>query len=60
MSSSTPSDDSKIELLESSNIERRQYSSPGNLTTFNVEYGLMEALLRGMKSGFLKAAEVSY
>ena len=30
---------------------------PGNLTTFNIQHGFAEALLRGMRSSFLKDAD---
>jgi V-type H+-transporting ATPase subunit d len=48
--------DNKRELFESQNIVRHE-GPIGGLLTFNCEYGFLEAVLRGFKSGFLKDAE---
>lgn len=50
-------EDTKRDLLEAGNVVRDD-SSIGGLTTFNAEYGYLEAMLRGFKSGFLKSFEV--
>jgi len=42
-------------LVESSLI--RRYGSHGSLMSFNAEYGYLEALVRGYKSGFIKENE---
>lgn len=49
-------DDTKRDILESGNVTRDD-SSVGGLTTFNLEYGYLEAMVRGFKSGFLKSYE---
>lgn len=44
------------DVLEASSMERYAYPT-GGLTTFNVEYGFLEAIVRGFRSGFLKSFE---
>ena len=51
-------DEAKRDIMEASNVVRDE-SSIGGLTTFNIEHGYLEAMLRGFKSGFLKSYEVS-
>lgn len=51
-------EDTKRDMLEASNVTRDQ-GSVGGLASFNAEYGYLEAMLRGFKSGFLKSYEVS-
>jgi hypothetical protein len=48
--------DSKRDLFDSMNAIR-DARPVGGLTTFNIEFGYVEALLRGLRSGFLKANE---
>lgn len=50
-------DEAKRDIMEASNVVRDD-SSIGGLTTFNIEHGYLEAMLRGFKSGFLKSFEV--
>lgn len=57
MSSSLVSEDTKRDILESSNVIRED-AGVGGLASFNAEYGYLEAMLRGFKSGFLKSFEV--
>jgi len=53
MSSET---DNKREIFEAQNVVRRE-GPIGGLLTFNAEYGFLEAVLRGFKSGFLRDNE---
>jgi len=53
MSSET---ENKRELFESQNLVRKE-GPIGGLLTFNAEYGFLEAVLRGFKSGFLRDNE---
>jgi V-type H+-transporting ATPase subunit d len=48
--------ENKRELYESQNIVRRE-GPIGGLLTFNAEFGYLEAVLRGFKSGFLRDNE---
>src|SRR5690242_2107452 len=52
-------EESKREMIESGNLNRDEYNPIGGLTSFNAEYGYLEAIVRGFKSGFLKSFEVS-
>lgn len=49
-------DEAKRDVLESL-WWVRQEGPIGGLTTFNAEYGYIEAILRGFRSGFLKSYE---
>ena len=57
MTEQRSTEDNKRELLEANNVERN--TNVGGYTTFNIEYGYIEAMLRGFRSGFLKAFEVN-
>jgi len=50
------SDDDRREAHEASEQQRRE-GAIGGLTTFNIEHGYVEALLRGFRSAFLKSVE---
>lgn len=50
-------EEAKRDIMEASNVIRDERSI-GGLTTFNIEHGYLEAMLRGFKSGFLKSYEV--
>jgi hypothetical protein len=54
---SSLAEDTKRDILEAGNVVRDD-SSVGGLATFNAEYGYLEAMVRGFKSGFLKSYEV--
>lgn len=50
-------DDDKRELQEARVSLVRHAGPIGGLATFNMEFGFLEALLRGLKSGFLKPSD---
>jgi hypothetical protein len=54
--SRSAAEEAKRDILEASNVIREE-SQIGGLMTFNIEYGYLEAMLRGFKSGFLKSYE---
>ena len=56
--SSAPSgaDDNKRDVYESLWFTRQE-GPIGGLTTFNADYGYLEAIVRGLRSGFLKSYE---
>jgi len=49
-------EEAKRDVHEAGNVLRDD-STIGGLTTFNIEHGYLEAMLRGFKSGFLKSYE---
>jgi len=57
MAERSSAEDAKRDIHEAANVLRDE-SSIGGLTSFNIEHGYLEAILRGLKSGFLKSFEV--
>src|ERR1700742_1746970 len=55
-SSAVTIDDNKRDLYESLWLVRQE-GPIGGLMTFNVDYGYLEAIVRGLRSGFLKSFE---
>lgn len=49
-------EEARRDVLEASGLERMD-GSIGGLSSFNMEHGLLEAIVRGFRSGFMKANE---